>query len=113
MRRNTRMGNASEPLYIGIKGHVVAVDRTTGSELWRTHLAGSSYATVYSDAGGLYAGAQGKLYSLDRTTGRVLWKNDLSGLGYNLIAFSCNSGVAAAAEETARRRAAAAAAAGA
>ena len=33
------------------------IDRATGSEIWRTPLAGSSYVTVYSDAGDLYAGS--------------------------------------------------------
>ena len=106
------MSNASEPLYIGIKGHVVAVDRATGSEIWRTPLAGSSYVTVHSDRGGLYAGARGTLFCLDRTTGSILWKNNLSGLGFNLIMFS-GSDAAAAVADIAQKQAAAAAAAGA
>jgi len=99
-----------EPLYIGIKGHVVAIDRTTGGEIWRRHLAGASYVTVRSDAGGLYAGTRGALFCLDRTTGSVLWTSPLSGLGYNLITFSGSDGTAAAAAEVAQKRAAAAAA---
>jgi len=104
------MSNASEPLYIGIKGHVVAVDRATGSEIWRTPLAGSSYVTVYCDRGGLYAGSRGSLFCLDRTTGSILWRNNLSGLGYNLITFG-GSDVAAAVADIAQKQAAAAAAA--
>ena len=104
------MSNASEPLYIGIKGHVVAVDRATGGEIWRTPLAGSSYVTVHFDRGGLYAGARGTLFCLDRTTGSILWKNNLPGLGYNLIMFA-GSDAAAAVADIAQKQAAAAAAA--
>ena len=100
-----------EPLYIGIKGHVVAIDRATGGEIWRQHLAGASYVTVHSDAGGLYAGTRGALFCLDRTTGSILWTNSLSGLGYNLITFSGSDATAAAAADIAQKQAAAAAAA--
>ena len=44
----------NEPIYIGINGHVVAIDRATGREVWRTKLTGfapsSTDVTVYSDA---------------------------------------------------------------
>jgi len=82
------MRTPSEPLYIGVGSHVVAVDRATGSELWRTKLKSSSFVTVYSDRGGLYAGAKGELFCLDRTTGSILWHNRLNGLGMNVITFS-------------------------
>ena len=88
----------NEPLYIGIKGHVVAVDRATGSEIWRAPLAGRSYVTVCSDGGGLYAGANGKLFCLDRATGSVLWTNELAGLGYNLVTFAGSDVTAAVAD---------------
>jgi outer membrane protein assembly factor BamB len=101
------MSNSSEPIYIGIHGHVLAVDRATGSEVWRTHLAGSSYVTIQLDGGGLYAGTNGKLYCLDRATGSVLWTNGLRGLGYNLITFG--DATAAISQQVAQRRAAAAA----
>ena len=96
-------------IYIGIKGHVVAIDRATGSELWRTHLTGSTYVTVYID-GGLFAGTRGKLYALDPATGSILWTNELNGLGYNLITFSGSATAPIAAEITQRQAAAAAAA---
>jgi outer membrane protein assembly factor BamB len=102
------MNNASEPIYIGIHGHVLAVDRATGSEVWRTHLAGSSYVTILRDGGGLYAGAMGKLYCLDRVTGSILWKNGLAGLGYSLITFAGSDATAAISQQAAQRQAAAA-----
>jgi outer membrane protein assembly factor BamB len=82
------MSDPSEPLYIGVGGHAVAIDRATGDELWRTKLKSSSFVTVYSDSGGLYAGAKGELFCLDRTTGSILWHNRLVGLGLNVITFS-------------------------
>jgi outer membrane protein assembly factor BamB len=82
------MNDPSEPLYIGVGGYAVAIDRATGDELWRTKLKSSSFVTVYSDGGGLYAGAKGELFCLDRTTGSILWHNRLVGLGLNVITFS-------------------------
>ncbi|HKS22770.1 MAG TPA: PQQ-binding-like beta-propeller repeat protein [Thermoanaerobaculia bacterium] len=82
------MKNPSEPLYIGVGSHAVAIDRATGAELWRTKLKSSSFVTVYSDRDGLYAGAKGELFCLDRTTGSILWHNRLNGLGMNVITFS-------------------------
>ncbi len=104
------MSDPSEPLYIGIGGHAVAIDRATGSELWRTKLKSSSFVTVYSDRGSLYAGAKGELFCLDRTTGRILWKNTLNGLGFNVITFSGSAatGVTAGFARIAEQQAAAA-----
>src|ERR1043166_2959579 len=82
------MNGPSEPLYIGVGGYAVAIDRATGDELWRTKLKSSSFVTVYSDSGGLYAGAKGEIFCLDRTTGSILWHNRLVGLGLNVITFS-------------------------
>ena len=41
----------SSTLYIGIKGHVLALDRSTGSELWRTKLGSSDFTNVVVDGG--------------------------------------------------------------
>lgn len=103
------MSFASEPLYIGINGHVVAIDRATGAEIWRCKLKSSPYVTVHSDASGLYAGANGELFCIDRVTGSVVWQNGLQGLGYHLITFSGMSQTTAAAKKRAEDTAAAAA----
>jgi len=94
-----------EPLYIGIKGHVVAIDRATGGEIWRRHLAGASYVTVHAGAGAVYAGARGTLFCLDPTTGSVIWTNNLRGLGYNLIMFSGSDVASAISQLSSQRRA--------
>ncbi len=102
------MKNAS--LITGISGHVVAIDPTTGSELWRTKLKGSDIVTTVLQDGRIYAGTKGELFCVDPSSGAVLWRNNLKGLGLGLIAFGNDQDIAAADRVIAQRRAAAAAA---
>ena len=53
-------------LYIGLKGSVVAVDRSTGAAVWASHPKGGDFVTVTLDRGELYAATKGRLYRLDR-----------------------------------------------
>lgn len=78
-------------LFIGIGGHVVAIDRETGEELWRTKLRASNFVTLQTSHGRLYAGAGGTLFRLDPATGHVLWENPLKGLGLGILAFSSST----------------------
>ena len=72
------------PLVIGIKGHVLALDRASGAELWRTPLKGRDFVTVIvQDA--VYASTKGELYCLEWSTGSIRWHNNLKGLGLGLI----------------------------
>jgi outer membrane protein assembly factor BamB len=103
------MKNAS--LIIGISGHVVAIDPTTGSELWRTKLKGSDIVTTVLQDGRIYAGTKGELFCVDSSSGAVLWRNNLKGLGLGLIAFGNDQDIAAADRVIAQRHAAAAGAA--
>jgi outer membrane protein assembly factor BamB len=80
--------STEEPLYIGIGGHVVAIERFSGREIWRCKLKSSNFVTVYADASGLYAGTAGELFSIDRATGQILWRNHLDGLGLSVISFA-------------------------
>lgn len=100
------MPKAKEPLYIGIGGHVVAIDRATGEERWRRKLRSSSFITIAVEAGAVYAGAQGELFCLDPKTGSILWHNRLKGLGHNLIAFGGSSTTAITASAIASQAAA-------
>jgi outer membrane protein assembly factor BamB len=72
-------------LVIGIKGSVIALDRSGGETLWSTHLKGSQFVTVAVEDGAIYAGTSGRLYCLDPGTGSVRWTNELPGMGYGLI----------------------------
>src|SRR5688500_17868580 len=71
-------------VYVGIKGHVLALDGATGTERWRTKLKGSDFVHVVSDGNRLFAAVRGELFCLDGATGAVLWHNKLAGMGYGL-----------------------------
>jgi outer membrane protein assembly factor BamB len=96
-------------IYLGIRGYVLAVDRATGQELWRTRLKGSDFVNVVLDGGALFATARGELYRVDPVTGSILWTNRLAGLGRGLITLA-GAGQAVSAAEKQRLDAAAAAA---
>lgn len=69
-------------VYVGIKRHVVALDRRTGTEVWRTELRGSStFVCVFRDGDLLFATCSGEIFCLDPKTGALLWHNPLKGLG--------------------------------
>jgi len=86
----------SETLFIGTNGMVMAIDSSTGRELWRTKLGGGGLfsSSRYQDVAivehedSLFAGANGKLYCLDKSSGRTKWNNELSGAGYNDLCLS-------------------------
>ncbi len=103
------MSSLSTRLFIGVGGHVVAIDPATGEEVWRTKLKTSSFATVSLTDAGLFGAAGGELFRLDPATGSVLWHNKLKGLGMGLVAFPGSADVAGAAAAIAQQRAAAAA----
>ena len=73
-------------VYVGLKGHVVAVDTSTGSELWRTKLKGGDFVTVGYDEERIYGATKGELYALEPHTGAIVWCNKLKGLGLGLTA---------------------------
>jgi outer membrane protein assembly factor BamB len=79
-------------LYIGISGTVLAVDRATGQEVWRTKLKSSDFVNVVLEDGALYAGTRGELFCLDPATGQIRWKNELSGLGWGLVTIASAAG---------------------
>jgi outer membrane protein assembly factor BamB len=99
-----------EPLFIGLGGHVVAIDRASGEELWRCKLKRSSFVTLSMDALSIYAGSAGVLYCIDKTSGQIRWQNPLPGLGMGVIAFEGDTTSTMAALAAAQAAAAAAAA---
>jgi outer membrane protein assembly factor BamB len=72
-------------LFIGVNGTVLAIDRATGQEVWRTKLKGGDFVNVVLDEGELYATTKGELFSLDPATGTIRWQNELKGLGLGII----------------------------
>lgn len=78
-------------LYAGIKGQVVALDRTTGSEVWRTKLKKADFVNLVSDGTFVFAATSGEVFCLDPATGSVLWNNPMKGLGFGLVSLLAGS----------------------
>src|SRR5512144_2124281 len=75
-------------IYVGISGRVVAIDRATGTELWRTSLRGDDFVNVVLDDDMVLASTRGRLYCLDPATGTIRWENPLKGLGYGIVSIA-------------------------
>jgi outer membrane protein assembly factor BamB len=91
--RSKQKNMASNIIYVGLKAHVVAVEKTTGAILWKTKLkggltSGTSFVTLLVEDGKIYAHTCGELVGLDAETGAVLWRNELSGLGYDIASLA-------------------------
>ena len=76
--------STSNTVFVGIHGSVVALDKTTGTELWLTHLKGSDFVNVAVSDDNILATTKGALFCLDRATGQIRWQNPLKGLGFGL-----------------------------
>ncbi len=82
---------SSSLVYLGIRGHVIALSRMTGDEMWRTELKGSTFVQVFRDQEYLYAAARGEVFCLSPETGEVLWHNPLKGLGWDLASIATDA----------------------
>jgi outer membrane protein assembly factor BamB len=97
-------------VFIGIAGSVLALDRATGEEVWRTSLKGSDFVNVVLEAGDLYATTKGEIFCLDAATGAIRWRNALKGLGLGLVTIATPAGQQVVPSQEKRRRDEAAAA---
>jgi outer membrane protein assembly factor BamB len=79
------VNEASNLLYIGIQGAVLALDRANGAEVWRTRLKGSDFVNVLVDGDQIFASTSGEVFCLSRFDGQILWNNRLKGLGHGLV----------------------------
>ncbi|WP_298633631.1 PQQ-binding-like beta-propeller repeat protein [uncultured Umboniibacter sp.] len=70
-------------LFLGIKSHVVCIDKRDGKELWRTKLKSSTITNVYYEDDQVFAYSGGHLVCLNIRDGSVVWTNPLKGLGYS------------------------------
>ena len=82
----------SNAVYLGIKGAVVALDRATGSIIWRADLKGSDFVNVLAYEYDVYAATKGEIYCLDVSTGQLKWHNPLKGLGLGLVSLALPGG---------------------
>ncbi|MCP3865647.1 MULTISPECIES: PQQ-binding-like beta-propeller repeat protein [Marisediminitalea] len=72
-----------EKLFLGIRGHVVCLDKATGKKLWETKLKSTSGVTnlLFEDKH-VFAYAGGHLFCVNAENGRIKWENKLDGYGY-------------------------------
>ncbi len=105
----------SDLIFVGIKGSVLALDRSTGAQVWATHLKGSDFVNVVLDDGKIFASCYGEIFCLDPLTGAGIWHNPLKGFGTGLATIATQEnghcGVPPVLSEKHRRDEAAAAAA--
>jgi outer membrane protein assembly factor BamB len=85
MPERLSMSKSREAIYVGIRGTVLALDRSSGAEMWRADLKKGDFVNIVLDGDVLLAATKGELFCLDSTTGKVLWKNELKGLGRGLM----------------------------
>ncbi|HUP22664.1 MAG TPA: PQQ-binding-like beta-propeller repeat protein [Thermoanaerobaculia bacterium] len=78
----------SQVVFLGVRDHVVALDTTTGAELWRQKVKTSGMVTVHFDGRNLLAGSGGEVWSLDPSTGETRWHNKLPRLGLGVVMFA-------------------------
>src|SRR5437764_5275860 len=105
------MAQRSDPIYIGLNGTVLALDRESGETIWRADLKGSDFVNVVLQDGDLFAASRGELYRLNPATGDILWRNKLPGLGLGIVTVAGGAQTPAAADKKRRDQAAAGAAA--
>ena len=98
------MARIKDRLFIGVGGHVVAIDPGSGTEVWRTKLKSASFVTVSLSSDRILAGAGGELFCLDPSSGTVLWHNKLKGLGLGIVAFAESGELVAEAAARAQRQ---------
>ena len=79
--------NQQHRLFVGIYNSVVAIDTSTGAELWRQKLGGS-FVSVLWDGEQLFGSSKGQIFCLDPRDGAVLWNSPLKGLGMGLVAMA-------------------------
>ena len=91
-------------IFLGVHGEIVALDRTTGQELWSTKLAGSDFVNLLRDQDRIIATTKGEAFCLDAATGQVLWRNELPGMGFGLISIATASGSSPIGPSSEKRR---------
>ncbi len=106
----------SKMVLLGVKGYIVALERNTGMEMWRTALKGGDFVNIVVRDDDIYASTKGEIFCLDPASGSIKWHNPLKGLGLGLVSIgpgapSEASQSAVMAEKRRRERAAAAGAA--
>lgn len=84
-------------VYVGIRSQVLAFDRKTGTEVWRTPLparykGSATLVNVFCDGEGLFASCAGEIFAINPRTGEILWHDPLKGLGTGMAIFASELG---------------------
>jgi len=94
-------------IFIGVHGTVLALDKSTGTEIWRTELPGSDFVNVVVQDGDVFASTKGEVFCLRPEDGGIRWHNKLEGLGWGLVTIAGAGQNAAMALKSRRDQAAA------
>ncbi len=102
-------------VFVGFNRRVAALDRDTGTTLWRWEAPeGRGFVSLLLDNDRLFAAVNGYTYCLDPTNGQQLWFNPMKGFGMGTTSIATVGGntghaiLGQAAAEQARARGAAA-----
>jgi len=93
------MAKSRNLIFVGISGTVLALDKSTGTEAWRTELPGSFFVNVAVEGNSIYASTRGEIFCLDPASGAIRWNNPLKGLGRGLVSIGLPGGQSAAMAE--------------
>ncbi|HMD97913.1 MAG TPA: PQQ-binding-like beta-propeller repeat protein [Terriglobia bacterium] len=72
-------------VFIGINGRVLALDKSTGKEVWRTDLPGLDFVNVVVEDGNVFASSRGEILCLRPEDGGIRWHNKLERLGCGFV----------------------------
>ena len=87
----------SNGVYVGLNGTVVALDRNSGNEVWRTNLGVQGFVNVVLDGDRLLATARGEVFCLELVNGKIIWRNQLKGMGRGVVSIASAHGQSAVA----------------
>lgn len=74
----------SDLVFVGIRGTVIALERSSGIQIWATHLKGSDFVNVVLDRNEILATCYGEIFCLDAFSGEPRWHNKLKGFGFGI-----------------------------
>lgn len=80
-------------VFVGIRGTVLALHRSTGELAWETRLKGSDFVNVILDKDRIFASVYGEVFCLDSATGQIRWHNKLKGFGTGLASIATPGGL--------------------
>ena len=76
---------ARNAIYIGVRGSVLALDPSTGAQLWQTELTGSGFVNIVLQGKLILATTKGEIFALDPASGATVWHNKLTGFGLGFV----------------------------